>query len=352
MPNYVTNIIRYEGDEDVIRGMLESIKDDKYGLGTIDFNKLVPMPGSLNIEAGSSTDNGLKAYRDFVEVYTLAGTINMDKLGDIPAKSEEAFLNVRADIKPDEWELGKTAWHNIQSYGSPTWYEWRIRNWGTKWNACGYDEKRDYSDCTESRFETAWSAPHPILARLAELYPSVRFTHEWADEDLGQNLGRREYVNGSLYDEYVPESHREAIEFACAVKNAAPEDYGLCLNAAETDYIYPDDERYELIELLGKKALFANERLTAEDIPKGLYCCHLRHGYDRYFCTVEPKVAVNHAGSVLTKEPLDFGKDGYIPLTEETEPNFLDEDMTIAEFMHSDFDTEQNENNDMGGMTL
>lgn len=350
MPNYVTNIIKYEGDEDAIRRMLESIKDDRYGIGTIDFNKIILMPESLNIEAGSRTDKGLKAYMDFVEVYTLAGNVNMDKLGDVPAESEEVFLSVRTDIRPDEWELGRTAFQNTMRFDSPTWYEWCIRNWGTKWNAYGYEDGRDYSDSPELRFDTAWSAPHPILVRLAELYPSVRFTHEWADEDIGRNLGRREYVNGFLYDEYVPESRREAIEFACAVKDAAPEDYGLYLNAAEIDYIYLGDERYELIELFGRKALFSNARLTAGDIPKGLYCCQLCHGDDGCFCTVEPKAVVNHAGSVLTKEPLDFGKKGYIQLTEDTEPNFLGEDMTIAEFMNRDF--EQNEINDMGGMTL
>lgn len=65
MPNHVENIIALKCDERKIREMLEAIKNDDYGLGTVDFNKIIPMPESLNIEAGSRTDRGLKAYSDF-----------------------------------------------------------------------------------------------------------------------------------------------------------------------------------------------------------------------------------------------------------------------------------------------
>lgn len=75
MPNHVTNIIKFQGDEGQIKKLLEDIKDDEYGIGSIDFNKLIPMPTSLHIVCGSSTDKGLKAYRDFVSVYTLEGGI-------------------------------------------------------------------------------------------------------------------------------------------------------------------------------------------------------------------------------------------------------------------------------------
>ena len=54
------------------------------------------------------------------------------------------------------------------------------------------------------------------------------------------------------------------------------------------------------------------------------------------FCSLEPKVVVNHGGSVLMKEPIDFGEQGYLPLTESTEPNFLGKSQTLADFLHND----------------
>ena len=66
MPNHVTNIIEYSGDEKAIKKMLESIKNDTFGIGTIDFDKIIPMPKSLDIESGSRTDRGLRVYKDFI----------------------------------------------------------------------------------------------------------------------------------------------------------------------------------------------------------------------------------------------------------------------------------------------
>ena len=64
MPNHVANHISLQGDPEKIRSMLEAIQSDELGVGSVDFNKIIPMPKSLNIEAGSRTDRGLKAYRD------------------------------------------------------------------------------------------------------------------------------------------------------------------------------------------------------------------------------------------------------------------------------------------------
>ena len=108
-----------------------------------------------------------------------------------------------------------------------------------------------------------------------------------------------------------------------------------------------------MISLFGKPALFTNERLTDADIPKGLYCYHLHHGDDGCsFATIEPKVKVNHGGSVITDEPIDFGKQGYISFTEDTEPNFMSENMTFGEYMRGEFEQSENEFQQNGGMRL
>ena len=129
MPKHVENRIEYSGDARQIRTMLESIKTDEYGIGTVDFNKIIPMPKSLNIKAGSKTDCGLKAYKEFIDMYTFGRSAeDAEKaLENIPVDSENAFLSQRTDIVKEEWELGKTAWQNIRQYGSPTWYECYVK---------------------------------------------------------------------------------------------------------------------------------------------------------------------------------------------------------------------------------
>ena len=76
-----------------------------------------------------------------------------------------------------------------------------------------------------------------------------------------------------------------------------------------------------------------------KDIPEGLYCYDIRHSDDGgRFCSVEPRVGVNHGGSVITDMPLDFGEKGYLSFTEDTEPNFLGQELTIGEYMRGEFE--------------
>lgn len=281
MPNHVQNIITLKGDEKKIREMLEAIKNDDYGLGTVDFNKVIPMPESCD------------------------------------------------------------------------WYEWSISNWGTKWNAYGYDKNTDYSNNENLYFQTAWSAPHPVLEKLTEIFPDIEFEHEWADEDIGQNCGRYSYTGGERIEEYYPENEAEAIEFACRIWDYDPAELDLTLNKAENGYINTEMDSYDLISLFGKPALFTNERLTDKDIPKGLYCYDIRHSDNGCcFVTVEPKVKVNHAGSVITDEPIDFGKQGYISFTEDTMPNFIGNELTVGEYMRGEFEQSEDESQNIRGMQL
>mgnify|MGYP007041554581 FL=1 len=92
--------------------------------------------------------------------------------------------------------------------------------------------------------------------------------------------------------------------------------------------------------MFGKAALFTSDRLTDSNIPKGLYLYHVR-GDDETtggFAELAPRVLVNHFGSIVTKEPIDFGEDGFIAFTPETEPNFLPvEAVTFSDYLRKDF---------------
>lgn len=152
--------------------------------------------------------------------------MHTSQLSNIPIKSEEAFLRQRTDIDREDFFLGKTAWNNIRQYGAPTWYEWRIQNWGTKWNAYDFaNEPAENADTARLCFQTAWSAPHPVIQTFAERFPELRVEHVWADEDIGFNCGRVCYEHGVCTEEYMPETEMESIEFACDVWKIDPSEY-------------------------------------------------------------------------------------------------------------------------------
>ena len=108
------------------------------------------------------------------------------------------------------------------------------------------------------------------------------------------------------------------------------------------------EEKLDVIEVLDRRALFSNGRLMPEEIPEGLYAYDLRYSDESCrFCSIEPKVLVDHGGTVLMKDILDFGTSDQILLDYEIEPNFLGDEMTPSEFAEEEV---QDEAMQMGGM--
>ena len=193
MPNHVTNIIEIQNDnisENVIKKMLEQIMNDEQGIGSIDFNKIIPMPD-----------------------YIFRGNLGTEE---------------RA------------------KFGENNWYDWSISHWGTKWNAYSFGE---YEDSNSISFQTAWTAPHPVLQALSNKFPNITLIHQWADEDIGANVGKIEYKSGESINEYYPETQsKEAYEMAADIMGVELEDYGLILNDDGTEYEWSDDQDEDIDE--------------------------------------------------------------------------------------------------------
>lgn len=191
MPNHVTNVIRLQGDAEQIKKLRQAVMNDQFGPGSIDFEKIIPMPDDI--------------YR-----------------GD----------------------LGVT---ERARYGQKNWYDWNSKNWGTKWNAYGFNELQGSREVDTIRFMTAWRAPHNVINKLAQMYPDLQIDHSWADEDIGSNCGKRVYVNGVLDSVYEPGFGRESQEFAASLCGEDLSDRGMVLNEDGTEYVYQGyDETFDM----------------------------------------------------------------------------------------------------------
>ena len=58
----------------------------------------------------------------------------------------------------------------------PSWWDWRVQNWGTKWNSYECDLELDDLDMLRYTFDTAWGPPVGVIDKLRELYPEVSVT--------------------------------------------------------------------------------------------------------------------------------------------------------------------------------
>ena len=242
VPNYVQNRVRLSGDQSRIDDLLRTVQNDEEGLGSIDFDKIIPMPKELEIECGSRSHTGFKAYSDFISIYVLGQPDGKVDVFAIPESSEKAFLRERKDIDEETFALGKQAYQNKIRFGHPDWYSWRIANWNTKWNAFDFYKESGSTLC----FDTAWSCAIPVMLRLSEMYPDLHFTYGWSDEDFGVNVGEVEIENGEITFENIPEPQsKNAYELAADIYGIEPEDRGLIFNEEIGNYEYHFEDMAE-----------------------------------------------------------------------------------------------------------
>lgn len=52
---------------------------------------------------------------------------------------------------------------------TPNWYDWRIENWGTKWDIYNATCDRMDANTLVLRFDTAWSPPMPVYDKLVDM---------------------------------------------------------------------------------------------------------------------------------------------------------------------------------------
>ena len=257
MPNHITNILTFEGDSEQVYAMLDKIKSDELGLGSIDFNKIIPMPESLNIEAGSRTDEAL--YVCMMALNPAAPDMGVPKLsseeyqklaGIVGRSKGEQFMTLDAQrisraskYTPlsDVIAMGQVMISNFLQYGCGDWYGWCNRNWGTKWNA--YDVHFD-QESQSIHFLTAWDTPMPVIDKLSQMFPEVEVDLQWADEDIGHNVGHVVLLAGEPIDGNIPDSgSREAYEMAFQIHGAEAADFNMVFDEKKDTYVYQEPEK-------------------------------------------------------------------------------------------------------------
>lgn len=237
----ITNEITFGTDSASLAAfqkMLTEVRAEDGPFGSIDFNKLIPMPEALNIEAGARTSKGLRLYVAFVKDSRLLAYQGLFSSSNAHAAAVQAHLEKYTKLEqndPEVWALGKQAAQNIIKFDAPTWYEWAEKNWGTHWNA--YHCQPLDPGAHTMRFLTAWYTVPKVLEALSQKYPEQRVTYRWADEHIGYNVGEMAFENGREVGRDIPyEGSREAYEMAAEIRGVNLEDYGLYLSMDEMTY--------------------------------------------------------------------------------------------------------------------
>jgi len=121
MPNWTSNEVRFKSrinsqkQLDKLKKRLEGKEED---LNKFDFNRIIKMPTAL---------------------------VNTKALED------------KTDNK---------AKRMLKKYGAKDWYDWRNKNWGTKWNSVDTEITQDEREGLTYTFNTAWDCPREVVFKL------------------------------------------------------------------------------------------------------------------------------------------------------------------------------------------
>ena len=160
MPNWVYNGLTIEGKPESVKALMEQLNQPF---------KMVH--DHWNMET-MSQEKKLTTYSNPVFAFwNIIITTDMEAYWAEPAKREGGQI----------------------AFDSDHWYDWNIRNWGTKWDvAVSNDDKYPDTNMEDTvngenhvvhyNFNTAWSRPLPVLFKLSEQYPDLLFTHSYEEE--------------------------------------------------------------------------------------------------------------------------------------------------------------------------
>jgi hypothetical protein len=83
------------------------------------------------------------------------------------------------------------------------WYEWNIKNWGTKWeiDPDGLQRHKINGRTYKYYFDTAWSPPDEWLKKVGELYPTIKFKLKYKEPGM-RFKGISTSINGIFENTY------------------------------------------------------------------------------------------------------------------------------------------------------
>ena len=156
MPNHCHNRVTFYPSGNNTASSLDQIETIKdIFTGESVFTQIIPEPDWANTPLSKNdSSNWLHPKRG--------------EVGELPVKSEEPFITYRfaSTDKADD-----------------RWYDWRLQNWDTKWDAYDVVVTDDDPESVEIEFNTAWSPPEAICSALREQFPDLAIS--WFYDEPG-----------------------------------------------------------------------------------------------------------------------------------------------------------------------
>lgn len=198
MPNWVYNGLTIEGNPDLVNDLVRMMN-----------RPFVMIHDSWNME---TREMEVKQTTYPNPVFAFHNIINHRQQGIDDLEYVKQPKRSELSIDDKKWwketeEIAKT---------DNSWYNWNVRNWGTKWDVAVSEDNKYPDTYMEGptpngenlvvyyNFNTAWSPPFPAMAELSKQYPSLLFTLSY-EEETGWG-GEAEFLRGEMISDAPYES--------------------------------------------------------------------------------------------------------------------------------------------------
>ena len=158
MPNHCHHRVTfYSGGNDTDESRAQIAKLKQIFEDESIFTQIIPEPDWVNTPLMSK------------DVHEYSWSKPRGKVGELPQYVDTAYGKSLRFVSTDQQD--------------DRWYDWRIQNWDTKWDAYDVEVTDDDPDQLEVEFNTAWSPPEAICHALREQYPDLSIS--WFYDEPG-----------------------------------------------------------------------------------------------------------------------------------------------------------------------
>jgi hypothetical protein len=170
------------------------------------------------------TNEGVFLLWNIVKPSNLDTYLEKDKKAfDSIVKADPDLVELDKADKPEAFDVNKALVKILEEQkNNNDWYNWNVRNWGTKWETgdkavieyeimgeLSFDDKPVENSLEITyRLETAWSPPVEALDHLAEQYPNITINLSSIDES-DCFAYEAQWLDGSRFYENEPEITHE-----------------------------------------------------------------------------------------------------------------------------------------------
>jgi hypothetical protein len=174
MHNEIINRLTVLGEDSDVKELMDFVLDK----GEVSLKKIVPMPEEIHKTTSPSWVVSQERYDTWLEEYG-KGFVLFDSAPITGEMQTELFFK----------------------YGVDNWKDWSVKYWGTIFDTIGTKILNN----NQVEFSTCETTPFNALVRLSVMFPRVILKVEYADEDIGYNVGVYRLEHGQVLSNDTPE---------------------------------------------------------------------------------------------------------------------------------------------------